>query len=77
MRKGLLTRRAATLVLVMPLLTACHRPGDLPVDTSLQDNSAIREEVRQQEIQREMEQAQRAADMQRAQQMATPNISPH
>jgi hypothetical protein len=77
MTKGHLGKQLASLALVLPLLSACHHPGDPPVDTSLQDNSEIRKEARQQEIQRQMEQMQRAADSQRAQQMVPPAMFSH
>ena len=77
MRTGYLLKGIAALALVVPLLTACHHPGDPPVDTSLQDNSDARKEMREQQIERELEQQQRAADMQRQQQMMPPNMFPH
>jgi hypothetical protein len=77
MEMGHLVNCIAGLALALPLLTACHRPGDPPVDTSLQDSSDAQKRMRQQEIERQLEQQQRAADMQRAQQMAPPNMSAH
>jgi hypothetical protein len=77
MKTGYLANCIAGLALALPLLTACHHPGDPPVDTSLQDNSDARKEMRQQEIERQLEQQQRAAEMQRAQQMMPPNMFPH
>ena len=77
MNTGYLAKCIAGLALALPLLTACHHPGDPPADTSLQDNSDARKEMRQQEIERELEQQQRAADMQRQQQMVPPNMFPH
>jgi hypothetical protein len=65
MKNSHLAKNVAAFAVVLPLLTGCNRP---PVDTSLQDNSSIRQEARQQEIQRQMEEAQRA-------QQAVPQMS--
>jgi hypothetical protein len=58
------------LALALPLLAGCHMPNR-QVDSSRYDNSAIRDDVRKQEIQRQLDESSRmAADAARAQMAA-------
>jgi len=57
------------LVFILPLLTGCHMPAR-QADGSDPHNSAIREDVRRQDLQRQMDESRMAGDAMRAQMAA-------